>query len=180
MVHNATSPESSDDAGPGMSSVDRTEQVQPAAAAMQVPATDGPAAHLELREERLRIDKQTIEAGAVRIGKRVTEWTETIEVPLRREDLVIEVLPGSGAVHIEGNELQPGDTFELPLLCEQATVTKETVISEDVRIRKVSAEVSESVSEALRREELVVEERGDLEVRDGSGGAVPLHATARR
>lgn len=142
--------------------------------------TDGPAEHLQLREERLRVEKVPEEAGKVRIGKRVTEWTETVEVPLRREDLVLEVLPGSGIVRIEGRELKAGDVFELALVQERATVVKETVVSEDVRVRKVSAEVHETVQETLRREELVVDEDGDFDVIEGDAGVELDRSRQRR
>lgn len=153
----------------------RPDDVQPATL-----QTDGPAEHLQLLEERLHIAKESIDAGKVRVGKRVTEWTETLEVPLRREDLVIEVLPGSGIVRIEGNELQAGDVFELTLVQERAIAQKETVVSEDVNIRKISAEVEETVEETLRREELVVDEDGDFEVTEENLGQQAAGSVTRR
>ncbi len=122
--------------------------------------------HLQLREERLRVEKEEVEAGVVRLTKRVREWVETVDVPLREEQLVVEVLPGSGVVRFGDQELQAGDVLEVPLLEERATVVKETVVSEDVTVRKVSAEVEEQFQETLRREELAIEESGNLDVTD--------------
>jgi uncharacterized protein (TIGR02271 family) len=163
------------------SSVEPTMRVrQPDGEQIDAVRTDGETEHLQLREERLRIEKVPEEVGKVRIGKRVTEWTETVEVPLRREDLVLEVLPGSGVVRIEGRELHAGDVFELALVQERATVVKETVLSEDVYVRKTSADVQETVQETLRREELVVDEDGDFDVVEGDAGVELERAPQRR
>jgi len=131
---------------------------------------DGAAQHLELHEERLRVEKERVEAGVVRVRKVVREWTETVEVPLREERLVLEVAPGSGVVAIDGRELQPGDVLEVPLLEERASVVKETIVSEDVVIRKEETEVEETFEETLRREELELDGDGELDVRDETGG----------
>ena len=128
--------------------------------------TEGAAQHLELKEERLRVEKEEVHAGVVRVRKVVNEWVETVRMPLREERLVLEVLPGSGTVTIDGRELQAGDVFEVPLLEERLNVAKETVVSEDVIVRKEAVEVEEQFEETLRREELVVDEEGDLDVRD--------------
>jgi uncharacterized protein (TIGR02271 family) len=127
---------------------------------------DGAAQHLELAEERLRVEKEEVQAGLVRVRKVVREWIERIDVPLREERLVLEILPGSGAVTIDGRRMEPGDVLEVPLLEERATAIKETVVSEDVVIRKETFEVEETFQERLRREELVVEGDGDLNVED--------------
>ena len=132
---------------------------------------DGAAQHLELAEERLRVEKEEVQAGLVRVRKVVREWTERIDVPLREERLVLEILPGSGAVTIDGRLMEPGDVLEVPLLEERASAIKETVVSEDVVIRKETIEVEETFQERLRREELVVDGDGDLDVQDDADTA---------
>jgi uncharacterized protein (TIGR02271 family) len=139
------------------------------------PAADGdaPVPQLQLREERVRVETEPVEVGRVRLTKRVTEWTETLEVPLRREDLVLEVLPGSGVVRIDGRDLQPGEVVELPLIQERATAVTETVVSEDVHVRKVGTDVAERIPVTLQREELVVEPEGTIELLDGAVAPEP-------
>jgi uncharacterized protein (TIGR02271 family) len=147
----------------------RPQTAELGAAAVPPPAADGdaPVPPLQLREERVRAMTEPVEVGRVRLTKCVTEWTETLEVPLRREDLVLEVLPGSGVVRIDGRDLQPGEVVELPLIQERATAVTETVVSEDVHVRKVSSEVIEPIATTLRREDLVVEPEGAVELVDG-------------
>lgn len=45
---------------------------------------------IERREERLTVDKETEQIGSVRVGKRVVEETQSVDVPVKREELVIE------------------------------------------------------------------------------------------
>jgi uncharacterized protein (TIGR02271 family) len=152
-------------AGGGVLAGESTSASEPAEAeTMRI--TDRTARHVALAEERLRVEKEEVQAGVVRVRKQVREWVETIEVPLREERLVLEVLPGGGAVTIDGRTLEPGDVIEIPLLEERASAVKETVISEDVVIRKETFEVEETFEETLRREELVVDGDGDLIVQD--------------
>ena len=53
---------------------------------------------LRLREEELEARRRTVEAGEVEIRKEVVTETRTVEVPVRREQLVIERRDGRGTV----------------------------------------------------------------------------------
>src|SRR5512135_3224139 len=48
------------------------------------------AERIQVREEELQAQKQTVEAGAVRVRKEVVTEHRTIEVPVQREEVVIE------------------------------------------------------------------------------------------
>ena len=129
---------------------------------------------LQLREERLRVEKQAEAAGAVRLGTRVTERAETVTVPLREERVVIER-------HAVQGEARPGDitdtdtneTIEVPVMRERAEVTKETVVAEEVNVRTEATERTERVEESVRKEELVV--GGDTEVLIPTKDGQPVH-----
>lgn len=116
--------------------------------------SDGPY-HLQLREERLRVEKVQEEAGEVRLGKRVVEREETVNVPLREERVIIERRAGSGEV--SDRPITDGETIEVDLMRERVNVEKEAVVAEEVSVRKDVTERQERVSETVRREELVVE-----------------------
>lgn len=120
---------------------------------------------LELEEERLRVSKQQEQAGEVRLGKRVEEHTEQVEVPVREERVVIERRPGDGEVR--GGEIgATGGEIEVPVTRERVNVEKETVVAEEVDVRKEAVEHTERVQETVRREEPVIEGDGDV-VTDG-------------
>ncbi len=45
---------------------------------------------IQLKEERLRAEKQPVETGEVRVRKEVRTETQHIDVPVQREEVVIE------------------------------------------------------------------------------------------
>ena len=116
---------------------------------------------IQLREERLRVEKEVEEAGEVRLGKRVTEHEETVEVPLREERVVIERTPGSGEP-VRGASIGQDQTLEVPVTRERATVEKEAVVAEEVNVRTEATEHEEQIQETVRKEELVVEDSAHL------------------
>jgi uncharacterized protein (TIGR02271 family) len=139
-----------------------TVQVDRATRASVVP-DEGGDYRLQLREERLRVEKVAEQLGAVRLTRRVIERVEKVEVPLREERIVIEVLPnGGGKVQFEGKDLAEGEVVEVVVYEERLNVEKHVVVNEDVRVRKEMVEHTERVQETLRKEELVVDDPDHL------------------
>src|SRR5215211_3252218 len=97
------------------------------------------AQRLQLLEERLRAVAQREQAGTVRLGKRINEREETVEVPLRQERVVIERQPGSGEV-TDAAITETTETVEVPVMKERAVVDKETVVRETVAARTETTE----------------------------------------
>ena len=110
---------------------------------------------LELREERLQVHKEETEAGTVTIGKRVTEHTEAVDVPVREEQVVIERRPVAGEP-AAGRAIGAEEVIEVPVMRERVTVEKEAVVAEEVIVRKEVIEHTEHIEETVRREEPVV------------------------
>lgn len=113
---------------------------------------------LRLREERMNVNKKDVQAGEVVISKHVIEEMETIEVPVRREEVVIE----RHAVHDEyatDDDLQD-ETITIPVMEEQVEVTKRPVVTEEIKIHKRDFEEQEQVSATLRKEKLDVQQVG--------------------
>jgi len=129
-------------------------------------STDGPQ-RLQLREERLRVSKQQEQAGTVKLGTRITEHTETVDVPVREERVVIERTPGSGKVVAGGAELKEGQTIEVPVTRERVNVQKEAVVTEEVNVRKEATQRTEHVQDTVRKEELAVDDKGGLAAERG-------------
>jgi len=118
--------------------------------------------HLQLREEKLRITMEEVQAGVVLVHRRVVERTEMVEVPVREEQLVLEVRPGSGTVRVGDRDLHEGETIEVPLMRERVIITKEPVVTDEIVIRKELFRRVETVQETLRTEELVVDDPSAL------------------
>ena len=129
------------------------------------------AQQLQLREEVLRITTTAEQTGVVRVSTRVTERTETVSVPLRATRLVVEVVPGSGSARVGDRVLHEGESIEVVLSEERAVVSKEVVVREDVIVRTETVAREEQIQETLRREELVVDQEGDLTVEEAGASA---------
>lgn len=113
---------------------------------------------LELRAERLAVDKRKVQHGEARIRKEVVTKTQTIEVPVTYEELVVERVPVSGAAAADDGSIAAGETIRIPLSEERVDVSKHTVVTEEVAIGKREVGETEHVSETLRSEELRVDD----------------------
>ena len=124
---------------------------------------------VELREEELHTRKEMVEIGEVEIRKEVITEMRTIEVPVTREELVIERRPAGQSPDRPAGE---GETIRLPLREEQITIEKRPVVYEEVEVGTRKVEDTELVSREVRREVAEVEPRGDVEMRgrDEAGG----------
>jgi uncharacterized protein (TIGR02271 family) len=102
-------------------------------------------------EEELVAGTREVEAGAMKVRKRVRTDREQIEVPTRREEVSVERVPVSG----EASEAEIGeDEVVVPVTEEEVVVGKRAVAKEEVRIKKDVVEDTEVVEEDVRREEI--------------------------
>ena len=116
----------------------------------------------QLRGEVLRTFKERVQRGEVRVRKEVITENQTVDVPVTREELVVERVPASGQVTNTG---QIGDQKEIrvPLSEERVRVNKDTVVNEEVRVGKRAVQNTERVSDNVRHEELRVDKDGEIE-----------------
>jgi uncharacterized protein (TIGR02271 family) len=117
-------------------------------------AADNTPPVIALREERLQIEKQRVQHGEARVRKEVVTHLESIEVPISREELVIEHV----SFNADGIEEPMGasDTVRIPLSQEVVNVSKTVTPTEEVRIGKRLVQETEHVSETTREERLRV------------------------
>jgi len=118
------------------------------------------ARRLQLREERLSADKERVESGEARIGKRVVSEQQSVDVPVFHEEVYVRRRPASGAAESTNTPIGEGEEIRIPLTRERVNVEKRTVAREDVTIGKRRVEDTEHVSDTVRREELRVEDTG--------------------
>ena len=107
-------------------------------------------------EEELVAGTREREVSAVRVRKRVVTEHRRMEVPIRREEVVVERVPVEG----EASEARIGDDeVVIPLTEEEVVVEKRPVAKEEVRIRKEVVEDTEVVEEDVRREEVDIDDQ---------------------
>jgi uncharacterized protein (TIGR02271 family) len=113
---------------------------------------------LQLREERLAIDKRLEKTGDVTIGKNVVVDRTNVDVPVYREELYVERRPAQGGAVPFDREIEAGETIRVPLSKETVVVGKTTVATEDVLVGQRRIDGVEHVSEDLKRETLDIDE----------------------
>jgi len=118
-------------------------------------------ATVQLHEERLQATKHPVKTGEVSVRKEVHTEHKTIDVPVEREEVVIERRPVGE--HATGAGIRP-EEIRIPVKEEQVNVTKETVVKEEVTVGKRKVQDTETVAGTVRKEELKVEETGNVEV----------------
>ena len=119
---------------------------------------------IQLREERLNVNKTQVETGQVRVGKRVVTEHKTIDVPVEREEVVIEHRPASGRA-ASGPIADQQEEIVVPVKEERVTVSKQPVVTEEVSVGKRKVQDTHHVAETVRKEELDVDQEGNVDVK---------------
>ena len=117
---------------------------------------------VELTEEELRARTERERTGEVEIRKEGVTEAKTLDVPVTREEVVVERRPverrpASGTVGA-------GETIEVPVHEERVEVEKQPVVYEEIDVGKRQVQDTERVSGTVRREEARVDTEGDVEV----------------
>lgn len=117
----------------------------------------GAVDRVQLFGEVLRVHKERINRGEVRIRKDVVTENQTIEVPVTREELVLERVPVSGNVPAPGASIGSSEEIRVPLSEEAVRLEKQAVVREEVVVGKRDVEDVATVGDAVRHEELRVD-----------------------
>lgn len=133
----------------------------PAKAVAGVEARAAAGQTLQLKEERLTANKSRAKAGAVAVRKEVVTERKSITVPVEREEIVIERRP----VRVKSAAPLKAEQIVIPVSEERVTVKKDTVVKEEVSVGKRTVAGTKTVGGTVRREELKVEEAGNVEVK---------------
>jgi uncharacterized protein (TIGR02271 family) len=122
---------------------------------------------VQLREEELRAEKERVQAGEVRIRKEVVSEERTLEVPVTREEVVVERRPAAKGQRAAG-DIDDAEEIRIPVMEEEVHVEKTPVVREEVTLKKRQVQGTQEVSDTVRREEARIEQSGDAKVKDSS------------
>jgi len=139
-------------------------------------ANAGESGTIQVKEEQLHAEKRPVETGEVRVRKEVHTEHKTIDVPVQREEVVIERKPVHGGVAAEGvaaGDIRAGEEVRIPVREEQVDVSKRAVVTEEVNVGKRVVQDTERVAGDVRKEEVHVERKGDVEVHTRGTGKTP-------
>lgn len=118
-----------------------------------------------VKDEHLNVGTERRASGRVRLRKQAYTTTETVEVPVTREEVVVEresVDPNSAEARTAGRD---GDVEVTTY--EETPVVNKTVDAEKVSLGKRQVQDTETVTEEVRHEDVKVD--GDATDRDLDG-----------
>jgi len=117
------------------------------------------------RDEQLNVGTETRESGRVRLRKHSYTDTETVEVPVSREEVVVEREPvdPNSAEALRGS----GDEEVVVTTHEEVPVVDKTATAEKVTVDKNRVQDTERVAGTVQRE--------DVKVEGQDGTAAPRH-----
>lgn len=134
-----------------------------AATGVREPTTEDEQ-RIKLREEELRVHKQSVETGEARLHKDVVVEQKSMDVPVTREEVYVEHRPGSGLP--SDQPIGKGETYRIPVHEEQVTTEKRPIEREEVSFGKRPIKETQQVTDTIQREEAHVEYTGDVNVQD--------------
>jgi uncharacterized protein (TIGR02271 family) len=113
---------------------------------------------VQLFGEVLRVHKERVNRGEVRLRKDVITENQTIEVPVTREELVLERVAVSGNTPAPAANIGSGQEIRVPLSEDKVRLEKQPVLREEVNVGKREVQDVATVSGDVRREELRVDD----------------------
>lgn len=121
-------------------------------------------AKLSLRKEELDIDKSKIQKGEVELGKEIIEENKSVDVPVTREEVVIE--RKSLDNEASDSPITDEETVRIPVTEEKVDVGKHTVVTGEVSAHKREIEDTRHIDETLKHEEARINTTGDPDIVD--------------
>jgi len=115
---------------------------------------------LPVVEEELQLGKREVERGGVRVFQHVTEKPVHEDVTLREERVTVERRPVDRPVAGDRVDAFKERTFEVRETAEEAVVSKQARVKEEVVVRKDAVEHTERIDETIRRTDVEVEKVG--------------------
>lgn len=119
---------------------------------------------LLLHEEQLEVHKERVQTGEINVNKRIVEEQMEMDVPVERDDVVVERRPvadnGNASGEVRTEPYHVGDELHIPVVEERLVVTKKEVVTEEIVITKRRISDTEHISETVRREEVDIDDSG--------------------
>lgn len=104
--------------------------------------------------ETVKVDKQQIETGRIKIKKETKEVEETINISLTKDEYNIERVPINKYVDEAPPVRHEGNTMIVPVLKE--VMVKRLMVTEEIHIRHNKIETTETQNVVLRQEQLTI------------------------
>jgi uncharacterized protein (TIGR02271 family) len=118
---------------------------------------------VEVHEEQLHARMTPVQTGEVRVRKEVVTEQQTLQVPVTREEVVIERRPASGRA--SAGNIKAGEEIRIPVKEERVHLEKEAVKTGEVSVSKRKVTDTEQVTGTVRKDQVKVNKQGEANVR---------------
>ena len=127
---------------------------------------------IPIAEERLAVGKRELDRGSVRVRSYVAEHPVHEQVNLREEHVNIERRPVNERLSGAADGVFEERSFEATERAEEPVVSKETVVTEELRLSKEQSQRTEDIQDTVRKTEVDVDDnRGQGQRNDGTSEA---------
>ena len=123
---------------------------------------------LPVVQEEFEVDKRIVDTGVVRVSTHTTEHEELVQMPVEREDVIVERVAIGRAIDAPLDVRVEGDVTIVPVHEEVIVVQRQLVLKEELHIRRRVSTVEATQPVVLRRQDVRVEH-------EPAGGASPPH-----
>ncbi len=139
-----------------------------AAAAPAAASRDTSPDTIKVMEERLRVGKREVAGGAVRVRSYIVERPVEENVRLHQERVDVERRPVDRPATAADFGAFQERTIEAQATSEEAVVSKEARVVEEIGLNKQESDRTETVRDTVRKTEVEVEGAGDAAAQKGS------------
>jgi uncharacterized protein (TIGR02271 family) len=119
------------------------------------------------------VHKERISRGEVRVRKEVVTENQTLEVPVMREELVLERVAVPENTPAPSANIGRGQEIRVPLSGETVRLEKQPVVREEVIVGKREVADVTKVSDDVRHEEIRVDSDVEAPKRAATGEELP-------
>lgn len=112
---------------------------------------------LPVIEESLQVGKREVERGKVRVYSHTTETPVQEQVTLREENVTVQRNPVNRPIGSVDADTFRDQTIEVTTRAEEAVVSKQARVVEEVVVGKQATERTETISDTVRRTDVEVE-----------------------
>ena len=122
---------------------------------------------IPVMQEKVNVEKKTIEKGRVKISKIVKEESEVLNLPTKTEQVYIKRVPVNKIVeNIPETVRYEGNTMIIPVLQEVTVTEKKLLLVEEIHVTKTSVSSEETKEITLRKEEINIERSDNKDVQN--------------
>lgn len=125
---------------------------QPVASSEETRSNEPAQIVVPVSEEQLEISKRTVPTAVVHLEKHVQSFDVRLDEPIAIVSWKVERIAVCQVVETAPSVRQEGETTIYPVLEEQALITKQLVLVEEVRVSRELSEQRDTRTITLRRE----------------------------